>query len=157
MNLCVSSLVEKAFKFNGVPQTSCRRYRQFVKAGMTIFESTREKHAGQIFLGTEVFVQQARVLLVRAYAPARRGFRPQGREVQRLNPELPYWLGYCCSNHAFFNRAIPSTISFSLNILKPIRIKFSRQRSFLCQYGSVGYTRTLCSLAFSINHSCFSP
>jgi len=42
---------------------SCRRYRHFVKEGMSIIESPWEKLAGQILLGTEAFVQKARGLL----------------------------------------------------------------------------------------------
>ncbi|MDD2337472.1 MAG: transposase [Geobacteraceae bacterium] len=42
---------------------SCRRYRNYVKEGMKVHESPWEKLTGQILLGTEAFVQQARELL----------------------------------------------------------------------------------------------
>lgn len=42
---------------------SCRRYRNYVKEGMSVNESPWEKLTGQILLGTEAFVQQARGLL----------------------------------------------------------------------------------------------
>ncbi len=42
---------------------SRRRYRQFVREGMNSIESPWEKLTGQILLGTEAFVQQAKEFL----------------------------------------------------------------------------------------------
>lgn len=65
--------------------------------------------------------------------------RMMGQETR--NKLTDYWkelafqgrLPIPCSNQASFNNLIPSTISFSVNRLNPIRMKFVWQCSTLCQ------------------------